>query len=291
MKQIVMLVFILGCHGLAIAQDNLPLHAEGTVRKRDVPYVTNAHERQKLEIVYFESGPPRGLVVWIHGGAYAKGDKGEAEEIWHGPLQRGHAVASINYRLSGDAKWPAQIADCKAALRYVRANAKRYNVNPDLIAAWGSSAGGHLAALVGATGDTPIFDTGENLEYSSAVSCVVDMFGPVDFEKMPKRSDASSPDGQLWGRANSDALDVARSASPLTYLSKFTPPFLIFHGDADDTIAIEQSIQLHSALQSAGATSEFIQLNGVRHDRLSVWRLEKRSIMNFLDHHLLGENP
>ena len=151
----------------------------------DVSYVTDAHARQKLDVAFSKDGPPRPLLVWIHGGAFSGGDKAENEQIWGDLMDHGFAVATINYRLSGDAKWPAQITDCKGALRFLRAHAKEYNIDPVRIGVWGSSAGGHLAALVGVSGGEKKFDVGEHLAQSSAVRCAVDMFGPIDFEKMP----------------------------------------------------------------------------------------------------------
>jgi acetyl esterase/lipase len=254
----------------------------------DVAYVTAGHERQTLDIAFFRSGPPRPLLVWIHGGAYAGGDKGENRVIWGELMARGYAVATINYRLSGDAKWPAQIADCKAALRFLRARAGDYRIDPERIGVWGSSAGGHLAALVGASGGERKFDVGEHTGQSSGARCVVDLFGPVDFERMPLRHDPNSPEAKLWGRATVEALDRAREASPLTYLNADTPPFLIIHGDADEVIAIEQSRILHAALEQAGGTSEFVTLPGAGHSHEEVWTRERGRILAFFDRHLRG---
>lgn len=220
----IIILVLLAATLLAYAQkapSNLP---SGTEFTNDVPYVKDAHERQKLDIAFFKKGKPRPLLIWIHGGAFMTGDKSENHAIWPELMSAGYAVATINYRLSGDARWPAQITDCKAAIRFLRAHAKDYNIAPGRIAVWGSSAGGHLAALVGTSGSARKLDIGEHLDQSSAVSCAVDMFGPIDFEKMPQFTSPTSPEAKMWGRATSEALDLAREACPITYLSKNTPP-------------------------------------------------------------------
>ncbi len=270
------------------APSNLPADAGF---KGDVAYVKDAQERQRLDIAFFKEGPPRSLLVWIHGGAYLGGDKAENHAIWADLMKSGYAVAAINYRLSVDAKWPAQITDCKAAIRFLRAHAKEYNLAAGRVGVWGSSAGGHLAALVGASGGVKKFDIGEHLEQSSAVSCAVDMFGPIDFEKMPQFNNPNSPEAKMWGRATAQALDFAREACPVTYLSKDTPPILIFHGDADDVVNISQSQLFDSAMKKAGSPGEFITLSGVGHSHVAVWMRERGRIMDFFKRYLSEGAP
>ena len=265
------------------APSNLP---SGTEFTSDVPYVKDAHERQKLDIAHFTKGKPRPLLVWIHGGAFMTGDKAENHAIWPELMSAGYAVATINYRLSGDAKWPAQITDCKAAIRFLRAHAKDYNIDPDRIAVWGSSAGGQLAALVGTSGSAKKFDVGEHLDHSSAVSCSVDMFGPIDFEKMPQFTSPTSPEAKMWDRATSEALDLAREACPITYLSNDTPPILILHGDADNIIHISQSQLFHDAMKKARTPGDFITLPGVGHSHVAVWMKKRETILTFFKRHL-----
>jgi acetyl esterase/lipase len=274
---------------LAAAENSAPSLPADAQFVADVSYVTKAHERQKLDVAFSKSGPARPLLIWIHGGAFMSGDKAENRVIWNDLMKRGYAVATINYRLSGDAKWPAQITDCKAAVRFLRAHAKEYHLDAARFAVWGSSAGGHLAALVAASGDAKKLDVGEHLDQSSAVACAVDMFGPIDFEKMPRRTDPNSPEGKMWGRSTADAPDLAREASPITYLSKTTPPMLIFHGDADTVISPEQSRLFQAALEKAGATSELITLVGVGHSHVDVWARERDRIYAFFDRHLKGD--
>ncbi len=127
---------------------------QGVTAHRDLAYVTSGHDRQKLDL-YVPDQPdgPLPLIIWVHGGGWAAGSKDGCPPLRGGYTRRGYAVASIGYRLSGDAIFPAQIEDCKAAIRWLRAHAKEYNLDPDHFAAWGSSAGGHLVALLGTSGN------------------------------------------------------------------------------------------------------------------------------------------
>src|SRR5512136_1929510 len=145
---------------------------EGGIAHRDLAYVTNGHERQKLDLFLPKAGTNLPLSINIHGGAFKAGSKEQGVPLDY--LRQGYAVASINYRLSQHAKFPAQIEDCKAAVRWLRAHASEYRLDPNHVAAWGASAGGHLAAMLGTTGDTREFDVGANLDQSSRVQAAVD---------------------------------------------------------------------------------------------------------------------
>lgn len=218
MKTLAILFALLAPVLLPAAEVHPPKLPAGAQFAGDVAYVSDGYPRQKLDVAFSKDGTPRPLVVWIHGGAFMGGDKVENFPIWGDLMEQGFAVATINYRLSGDAKWPAQITDCKAALRYLRAHAKDYNLDPARIAVWGSSAGGHLAALVAASGAEKKFDVGEHLTESSAVSCAVDMFGPIDFERMPLRNDPNSPEAKMFGRSTAAALEKAGTTSDFIIL-------------------------------------------------------------------------
>ncbi|MCX7825807.1 MAG: alpha/beta hydrolase, partial [Verrucomicrobiae bacterium] len=132
---------------------------DGVRAHRDLAYVENGHARQKLDLYLPEkAAAPLPLIIWVHGGGWAAGSKDQCQPLRSGYTSRGYAVASIGYRLSSDAIFPAQIEDCKAAIRWLRAHAKQYGLNPDRFGVWGSSAGGHLAALLGTTGGLKEFD-------------------------------------------------------------------------------------------------------------------------------------
>ncbi|MCA8991197.1 MAG: alpha/beta hydrolase fold domain-containing protein [Planctomycetaceae bacterium] len=172
---------------------------EGVKKIGDIPYVENGHERQVLDLYLPEStGKPRPLVLWIHGGAWRAGDKNSGP--WMPLLEKGFVVASMNYRLSQHATFPAQIEDCKAAVRWLKQHAKEYEIDPDHFGAWGSSAGGHLVALLGTSGDIPTLEGTSETDVSSRVQAVCDWFGPTDFSLMNKQAgeigtiDHDSPD-------------------------------------------------------------------------------------------------
>jgi len=140
------------------------------------------------------------VIVWVHGGAWLGGSKDRCPALSF--LRDGFAVASVNYRLSQHALFPAQIEDCKAAVRWLRAQATTYMLDPDRIGVWGASAGGHLVALLGTTGDVKEFDTGGHLAHSSRVQAVCDFFGPTDFTRMsqfPSTMDHDAPDRLVRG--------------------------------------------------------------------------------------------
>lgn len=244
-------------------QSTSPQAPEGPIVHRDLPYVTGGHERQKLDLYLPKAGEKLPLIIRIHGGAWLAGSKEMegAEDYIH----NGFAVASINYRLSQHAVFPAQIQDCKAAVRYLRANAQKYNLDPNRFGVWGPSAGGHLAALLGTTGDVNEFDVGENLSVSSRVQAVADYFGPTDFLQMEahrlpggmRHNAADSPESKLIGGPIEDNPEKVAKANPITYITKDTPPFLIVHGDKDPLVPHYQSELLEAALKKAGVSVTF----------------------------------
>jgi acetyl esterase/lipase len=204
---------------------------------RDLAYVPNGHAHQKLDIYL----PPTTretqtkrypLLVYVHGGAFMFGDKNSAF-LPVRMLSQGYALASLDYRLSGDALFPAQIEDCKGAVRWLRAHAAQYYLDDDCFVAWGESAGGNLAALLGTTGQTKSLDVGPNLEYSSAVQGMVDYYGPTDFLQMDahrvaggdQHDPTSSPESRLIGGAIQENKEKVEKANPITYVSDETPPF------------------------------------------------------------------
>lgn len=228
----------------------------------DLDYVTNAHERQRLDL-YLPSGDNLPLVIWIHGGAWLMGSKDDMVPL--SLLSKGYAIASINYRLSTHAIFPAQIEDCKSAIRWLRANADKYRLDPNRFGVMGASAGGHLAVMVGTTGDVKEFDVGENLNYSSKVQCVVDLFGPTDFIQMDDyrlrdgqiHNLPDSPESLLVGGNIQENKDKVAKANPITYITKDAPPFLIIHGDSDPLVPHHQSILLEQALSNVGVPVKF----------------------------------
>jgi len=279
---------------------------------RDLEYA-RVGEKSLLLDIYLPVGAEESLpvIVWIHGGAWRGGDKRSCRFL--GMAERGYAVLSINYRLSTEAIFPAQIHDCKAAIRWIRANAAKYNFDPERIGVGGSSAGGHLAALLGTTGEVKELegDLG-NLEHSSQVQAVCDWFGPTDFLEMDKaiggrgpsdaehpqdakhrmRHDAAdSPESQLIGGPIQENQEKVAAADPITYITeeKTLPPFLIMHGDQDFVVPLGQSELLYEALKKVGADVEFHIVKGAGHGfrgaEVDMGELEKM-VAKFFDKHL-----
>ena len=266
---------------------------EGVIVKKDLPYVTDGHPRQKLDL-YLPATPKGPLLVYIHGGAWWGGSKNHAFHLEL--LNSGYSVASIEYRFSQDAVFPAQIQDCKAAIRWLRSKSESFGYNPTKIAVCGDSAGGHLTALLAATGDTSVFDVGENLDQSSAVTCGIDYYGPTDFtswqpassDPMIQRSGKGSCIEQLLGGSPDEKVDLAKSASPLSWVSKGDAPLLIFHGTNDPLVKPRQSQLLAEAYQAAGVEVELEIIKGAGHgggEFSSDGRPAK--VRSFLDKHLL----
>jgi acetyl esterase/lipase len=238
----------------------------------NVVYASPGGKNLSLNLVVPRIGDNFPIIIWIHGGGWYSGTKESSPLL---PLvQEGYAIASIDYRLSTEAPFPAQIGDCKAAVRWVRSNAAHYHLAPNRIGVIGFSAGGHLAALLGTSGGVAALEGNEgNPGVSSRVQAVVDGFGPSDFVSMDRewsaRGDAAPGlppyHGQLKPREALAALlggpvesklDLAKEASPLTYVNAGNPPFLILHGDHDQTVPISQSVTLTNALKQAGVPVE-----------------------------------
>lgn len=243
----------------------------------DITYATVNGKGLSLDLDLPPGPGPFPVIVWIHGGAWAEGDKAGGPAAFY--PQFGYAVARVNYRLSGDAAFPAQLFDVKAAVRWVRANAAKYALDPDHIAAWGASAGAHLAALLGTTGGVAGLegDTAGNLDRSSGVNAVVDWSGPTDFLRMdeqmvcnpPRREKADSPrsgESLLVGCQISSCPDKAKRANPIVYVSKDDAAFLIMHGTHDCTVPHGQSQLLYDALKSAGVDATLKLLPNADHN-------------------------
>jgi len=229
---------------------------------KDITYATVDDRKLPLDLYLpINVKKPVPLVIWIHGGGWRGGTKenpGRAIPL----LERGYAVASVEYRLSGEAIFPAAIEDCKAAVSFLRLNAVKYNLDPDRFGVWGSSAGGHLVALLGTTNDVAVFDTHEVCKKAPAtVQAVCDWFGPTDFLRMndfPGRIDhdgAESPESRFIGGPIQQNKEKASRANPITYVSSSDPPVLIMHGEVDQAVPYNQSELLYAALQKAGVES------------------------------------
>ncbi len=252
-----------------------PQPRAGVLAYRDLVYVAGGHERQKLDLYLPDQGELHPLILWIHGGAFRMGSK-EGIEFDPVPLEyvdQGYAVASLEYRLSQHALFPAQIEDCKAAVRWLRAHAADYRLDPSRFAAWGPSAGGYLAAMLGTAGHVAEFEVGAHRAVSSRVQCVVDYFGPTDFLQMDDQrlpdgmvhDLADSPESQLVGGPIQENRDKVARANPITYVTRDVPPFLVVHGNRDPLVPYGQSLLLVAALQKVGADVTFHTVEGAGH--------------------------
>jgi acetyl esterase/lipase len=241
-----------------------------------------------------ESDKPRPAIVWIHGGGWQNGDKASGLGRLGGYVAGGDYVGvSVGYRLTDKGSWPAQIHDCKAAIRWVRANAEKLGIDPERIGVWGSSAGGHLVAHLGSSGDvkevegdlgTPSLAAGG---VSSRVACVVDFCGPSDFPNFQITSGARSPIIKLLGGLPPDKPEAAKEASPITYVTKDDPPFLIVHGTDDRTVPFNQGERFHEAQKKAGVDTTFVKIEGGGHG-IGGPEVERR-VRAFFEKHLLGK--
>ena len=285
---VICLVIVFGLTPCARAQDK-PARPPDVRTERNLEYVKDGHERNKLDLYLpAKSDGPVPVIVWVHGGAWSMGSKDNCPAVRF--VARGYAVASINYRYSQQAKYPAQIEDCKAAVRWLRANAKKYNLDPDHIGAWGESAGGHLVALLGTTGDAKELEgAGGNLDQSSRVQAVVDFFGPTDFTQMgkPEQDTPDTPLAKLLGGRVLENKDKAAKANPITFVTKKAAPFLIMHGDKDPLVPHEQSKLLEEALKKSDVEVNLVIVKdaGHRFDQMSTPE-NRKLIEEFFDKHL-----
>lgn len=242
--------------------------AAATTDHRDLVY-TQVPRPLRLDLFLPSGTPPFPVVVWVHGGGWQSGDKALARG--HHTLRqrdRGYAVASIEYRLSDEAVFPAQIQDCKAAIRWLRQNAATYGLDPGRIAAWGSSAGGHLVALLGTAAGVPeLQDLAQgNGSQSDAAQAVVDWYGPTDFLQLSgDHHDERSPESKLLGCDIDDCPSRVALANPITYVDRRDPPFFIQHGSRDATVDPIQSALLHAALVASSVPSTHTLIEGAGH--------------------------
>jgi acetyl esterase/lipase len=276
-------------NGQRAARPALP---PGTKVDRDVVYETIGERALPLDLYRPRASEPLPLVLWIHGGGWKSGSKSGA-----GPalslLSRGYAVATVEYRLSGEALFPAAIEDCKAAVSFLRQHAKEYQLDPERFGVWGSSAGGHLAALLGTTNDVTDFDTHPITQKApSTVQAVCNWFGPTDFLRMDDfpgkihHDGADSPESRFIGGPIQDRAKQVQKANPITYVTPADPPFLILHGEDDQLVPFNQSQLLQEALKKAGIQSTLYRVekgdHGFKGATESREKLVERS-MDFFD--------
>ncbi len=280
--------------GLVQQRSGLPA---GVQVERDIEYARLGDRPLRLDLYVPERAErPLPLVVWIHDGGWRAGNKRNCRLLWL--TGRGYAVASVEYRLSTEALFPAQIHDCKGAVRWLRAHATEYGLDAERFAVAGASAGGHLAALLGVSAGVKELEgsVGGNSAVSSRVKAVVDFFGPTDLVHWINSPEGErinrpgSPVALLLGGLPSKKIDLARLASPVTHVTRDDPPILIVHGSADPVVPVQQSTRLAERYREAGLTAVLHIIEGARHggpefDAPPVRRL----VLSFLNEHLRGK--
>ena len=238
----------------------------------DVPYSSPAGSRPlTLDLYAPQPSPiPTPIVLYVHGGGWNSGDSRHALTFSDFPqalarlASNGYLVASVNYRLSQQAHFPAALQDVKTAIRWLRDHASDYGGDPTRLAVWGMSAGGQLAAMAGTSCGVPRFEPDANVGFNAPSDCVeavIDWFGPMDLEGLG--------DGEVAQYLGCEPANcppvVARLASPLTFISETTPPFLIQQGSADTVVVPEQSQKLYEALRRKAVPAEIVIYPGVGH--------------------------
>ncbi len=263
--------------------------------KLNLPYAGNDNPRQMVDLYLPKNrttDKPLPVVVYIHGGGWSGGSRAGGGPAAGFAASGNYAGVSVGYRLSDEMKWPAQIHDCKAAIRWIRGHAKEYNLDPDHIGITGSSAGGHLVCLLGLTGDTKELEgsIGEFTSLSSKVACVVNYYGPTDMTSPLMQGAAALSDDRavvgLLGGPLKDKAAEAKASSPLTYIHAGAPPFLTAHGTKDMRVNFNNATKLHEALTKAGDSSILLAMTDGGHGFTSP-ELNKR-VQQFFDMHLRG---
>ena len=286
-----------------MAQQDGPKLPDGFRADLNVAYVADGDEAQVLDVFYPENvSEPRPLLVWIHGGGWRGGSKNGVP--WLHELNRGYVVASVEYRFSQKAIFPAQIDDCLAAIRFLRKNAAKYGIDRRKVGVGGASAGGHLSALVGTSGGTGAFKpVGGHPDVSDGVQAVCDIFGPTDFWTVIQQANDDPNVKNIFNWNNGDPYSLliggglgedrerCDAVSPVHYVSGKTPPFLILHGDHDTLVPYAQSTELEALLQKNGVEVTLQKLPGAGHGGPAFNLPAVRELTsNFFDRHLKGRD-
>ena len=269
---------------------------DNVVVERDIEYGRAGERSLKLDLVRPKDAgdKPLPVVAYVHGGAWRMGSKEAGLNPLANLVTTGNYIGvSIGYRLSEEAAWPAQIHDCKAAIRWLRANAAKYHFDPERIGAWGGSAGGHLVSLLGTSGDVSALEGNNGApDVSSRVQCVVDFCGTSDIayliEQAPERVDRNEALTLLFGGKPTEKREAAAEASPIRYITADDPPFLVAHGTKDPVVPFSQAERFVDALEKAKIDVTFIRMEGGGH---GVFGPEINArVRAFFDKHLRGQS-
>ncbi len=272
-----------------------PRAPAGVDVKPNLPYAGNENPRQMVDLYLPKNratDKPLPVVVYIHGGGWSGGSRAGGGMAAGFAASGNYAGVSVGYRLSAEVKWPAQIHDCKAAIRWIRGHAKEYNLDPDRIGVTGTSAGGHLVSLLGLTESVKDLEgsIGEFTSLSSKVTCVANYCGPTDMASPLMQGEAALKDDPavagLLGGSIAEKAAEAKACSPLTYVHAGAPPFLTAHGTKDTRVNFTNATKLHEALTKSGNSSILLAMTDAGHGFGSP-ELNKR-VQQFFDMHLRG---
>jgi acetyl esterase/lipase len=274
-------------------------NAAGFTTIEALEYAAPGGETLLLDFRVPDGAGPHPVILYLHSGAWISGDRTGGPALRQ--AARGYAVASIDYRLAPTHIWPAQIEDAKAAVRWLRANAARFRLDPDRIGVFGSSAGGHIAAVLGTSGGVAALEgVGHgNAQFSSRVKVVVDLYGPTDLLKMEEQklpcgipfsgNAPFMPPSLLIGCPIQECKEKTNAASPMSYVTRDDPPFLILQGMLDCLTPWKQSVLLHEALEAGGVDSQLVLIpNGEHGGRVFDEEKYEKIIDDFLDKNLRG---
>jgi len=296
MRPLLTLLVAIGSVALAVAGEGDAVTTSRHRSYKDVVFADVDGHKLQLDLLLPEGEEKPPLLVFIHGGGWRGGTRKKCRVQW--AVTHGYAVASISYRFTDVAIFPAQIHDCKGAIRWLRAHADHYGYDASRIAVAGSSAGAHLAVLLGTTGGVPELegDVGGNRDQSSAVQAVINYFGPTDFILRSKtqpvlaNSTGVGSYALLGGREKGRIdPDLARMASPVFYVSKGDPPLITFHGLGDARVLPDQAQRVTDVYHEHGLTAELHLVDGAAHGSKKLFEGRYREVaLEFLGKHMRG---
>ena len=246
----------------------------GTQFLQNIPYANDTLKKHLLDIyVPANAKATNPVVIWVHGGAWMLNDKyadmGYMTATIKSIIEKGYVLASIDYRHSTTAIFPAQIQDCNKALEFLHNNAAKYKLDKSKFVLFGFSAGGHLASLLALSNNNNVTDFyPQNKKTSFKIKAVIDFYGPSDFLAMTALGDPEmkgDPISTLLGSTPLKRPDISKFASPSNYVDKDDPPFIIVHGERDESVPYQQSVLLQSYLNLAGVKNELVIVKGAPH--------------------------
>lgn len=300
-RTLITLITLLSMEPLLLADSRRPVsHPEVSVYYA-MEFANADGQSLKLDLFIPSGTGPFPVIVSVHGGSWTSGTRDQGLAVIQ--VDRGYAVANIDYRLAPQSIWPAQVEDAKAAVRWLRANSGRFDLDPGRVGVIGVSAGGHIGAVLGTSHGVTALEGIElgNAGYSSEVQAVVDYFGPSDLLKIREEAlpcipgdpnDPNEPPSQLLGCTLPLCPDTAATANPITYVTPDDPPFLLLHGTSDCLVPWQQSKILYDALRKAGVSAKLILVPFAGHaDPLFLTSPIQKQVNDFLDQHLKGPRP